>query len=86
MGLSLHPSLCPNLANTAAKNSCMQTQRKQYRYRIQNTEYIIQNTEKRIQKFVYIKLQMYLFFYMALGLNDFDVGKSITQAIGRGGP
>jgi hypothetical protein len=29
---------------------------------------------------------MYLFFYMALGLNDFDTGESITRAIGRGGP
>jgi hypothetical protein len=29
---------------------------------------------------------MYLFFYMALGLNDFDAGISITRAIGRGGP
>ncbi len=28
----------------------------------------------------------YLFFYMALGLNDFDAGKSITRAIGRGWP
>ncbi len=25
-------------------------------------------------------------FYMALGLYDFDAGKSITQAIGRVGP
>jgi hypothetical protein len=25
-------------------------------------------------------------FYMALGLHDFDVGKSITQAIRRGRP
>ncbi len=25
-------------------------------------------------------------FYMELGLNDFDLGKSITQAIGRGRP
>jgi hypothetical protein len=24
--------------------------------------------------------------HMALGLNDFDAGKFITQAIGRGGP
>ncbi len=24
-------------------------------------------------------------FYMALGLNDFDAGKFLTQAIGRGG-
>jgi hypothetical protein len=30
---------------------------------------------------------MYLFFFnMALGLNDFDGGKSITRATGRGGP
>jgi hypothetical protein len=34
----------------------------------------------------YIKLPMYLFFYMELGLNDFDGGKFITRAIGRGGP
>ncbi len=32
---------------------------------------------------MYIKLPMYLFF-MALGLKDFNGGKSITQAIGRG--
>ncbi len=25
-------------------------------------------------------------FYMALGLNDFDWGKSIARSIGRGGP
>jgi hypothetical protein len=46
----------------------------------------IQNTEYRIHNFMYIKLPMYLFFYMVLGLNDFDAGKSITRAIGRGGP
>jgi hypothetical protein len=40
------------------------------------------STKYRIQKLMYIKLPMYLFFYMALGLNDFDAGKSI----GRGGP
>jgi hypothetical protein len=28
----------------------------------------------------------YLFFYMALGLNDFDAGKYISRAIGRDGP
>ncbi len=27
---------------------------------------------------MYIKLPLYLFFYMALGLNDFDSGKSIS--------
>ncbi len=37
-------------------------------------------------KFMNIKLPMSLFFYMALGLNDFDGSKSITRAIGRGGP
>jgi hypothetical protein len=31
-----------------------------------------------------IKLTMYLFFYMALVLNDFDGGKSVTRAIRRG--
>jgi hypothetical protein len=35
-------------------------------------------------KLMFIKLSMYLFFYMALGLNDFDVEKCWT--IGRGGP
>jgi hypothetical protein len=30
---------------------------------------------------MYIKPPMYLFFYMALGLNDFEAGKSMTQAI-----
>ncbi len=35
---------------------------------------------------MYINLPMYLFFYMVLGLNDFDAGKAITWAIGRGSP
>jgi hypothetical protein len=34
---------------------------------------------------MYIKLPMYLFF-LALGFNGFDAGKSITRAIGRAGP
>jgi hypothetical protein len=34
----------------------------------------------------YMKLPMHLFFYMELGLNDFDEGKFIMQVIGRGGP
>jgi len=33
-----------------------------------------------------IKIPMNLFFYMALGLNDFDEGKSISLAIERGEP
>ncbi len=37
-------------------------------------------------KLMYIKLAMYLVFYMAPGLNDFDGGKSITRAIERSGP
>jgi hypothetical protein len=53
---------------------------------LQNTEYRIRNTECRIQKLLYIKLPMYLFFYMALGVNDLDAGKLITRAIGRSGP
>ncbi len=44
-----------------------------------STEYKIQKTENRI---MYIKLPMYPFSYKALGLNDFDAGKSITRAIG----
>ncbi len=40
-------------------------------------------TEYRTQKLMYIKLPMHLFFYVALGLHDFDVGKSITWVIGR---
>jgi hypothetical protein len=55
-------------------------------YRIHNTKYRIQNTEYEIQTLMYIKLPIYLFLYMALGVNDFDAGKSITRAIGRGGP
>jgi hypothetical protein len=51
------------------------------------TEYRIQNTEYRIQKLMYIKLPMYRnCFLYGLRLNDFDVVKSITWAIGRGGP
>jgi hypothetical protein len=42
-------------------------------------------TEYRTHKLMCIKLPMYLFFYMAPGLNDSDAGKSITRAIGRGG-
>jgi hypothetical protein len=37
-------------------------------------------------KLMYLKLSIYLFFYMALGLNDLDAGKSISKAIGMGGP
>ncbi len=37
--------------------------------------------EYRIQKLMYIKLPMHLFLYMALGLNDFDAGISITRAL-----
>jgi hypothetical protein len=32
------------------------------------------------------KMKKITCFYMALGLNDFDGGKSITRAIGRAGP
>jgi hypothetical protein len=32
----------------------------------------MENTVYRIQKLMYIKLPIYLFLYMALGLNDFD--------------
>ncbi len=51
----------------------------QYKYRIQNTA-------AAKWMYSYIQLPMYLFFYMALGLNDFHGGKSINGAIGRGGP
>ncbi len=49
-----------------------------------STEFRIQNIPAA--KLIYIKLIKYLFLYMALELNDFDGSKSITQAIGRGGP
>jgi hypothetical protein len=49
-----------------------------------STEYRIQNTEYTCSKLVYIKFPMYLFFYMALGLNDFDGGNYFS--IGRCGP
>jgi hypothetical protein len=42
-------------------------------YRIQNTEYRLQNTEHNCSKtHVHIITNVYLFFYMALRLNDFD--------------
>jgi hypothetical protein len=53
---------------------------------MQSTEYRIQDTEYRIQKLMCIKLTMYRFFYMVLGLNGFDAGQSITSAIGSVGP
>jgi hypothetical protein len=34
---------------------------------------------------MYVKLPKYLFFYMALGLDDFDADKFITLANGRAG-
>jgi hypothetical protein len=46
----------------------------------------LNSTYTAAAKLIYIKLPKYLFFYMALGLNDFDEGKSITRAIGRGRP
>ncbi len=48
-------------------------------YRIQ--DYTIQNTETPGRKITNVPV-----LYMVLGLNDFDAGKSITRAIGRGGP
>jgi hypothetical protein len=42
-------------------------------YRIQNRENICSNI------LMYIKLPIYLFFYMALGLNDFDGGIMILM-------
>ncbi len=65
----LPPYTHPNTFTAAAKLMHI-------KLKVQNTEYII-------QKPIYIKLPMYLFFYMALGLDDFDVGKSITRANGR---
>jgi hypothetical protein len=58
-------------------------------YRIHNTEVTehrienTQNIEYKIQKLMYIKLLMYLFLYTAF---DFDAGKYISRAIGKGGP
>jgi hypothetical protein len=50
-------------------------------YRIQNTEYKIWNTKSYVHKITNVPV-----FYMALGVNDFDAGKSNTWAIGKGGP
>jgi len=58
------------------ENSCTNCKTHNIQYRIQNTA---------AEKPMYIKLPMYL-FYMALGLNDFDGGKSITWVTGRGVP
>ncbi len=49
-------------------------------YRIQNTKYRILNAETHVHKITNVPV-----FYLALGPNDFDVGKSISQAKGRGG-
>ncbi len=37
--------------------------------------------QKSKKKLLYIEPPMYLFFYMAFGLNDFEAGKSLTRAI-----
>ncbi len=50
---------------------------------VKTTEYRIHNTETHVHKITNV---LFLFFYMVLGHNDFDVGKSITRAIGMGGP
>ncbi len=42
-----------------------------------STEYRIQKTENHVHKINNVPV-----FYRALGLNDFDAGKSITRAIG----
>jgi hypothetical protein len=42
---------------------------------MQNTEYIIKNRETHVHKITNAHV------FMALGLNDFNVGKSITQAL-----
>jgi hypothetical protein len=44
--------------------------------KLTTVQYRIQSTAAA--KFLYIKLPMYLFFIWALGLADFDAGKSIT--------
>ncbi len=44
------------------------------------------NTQTAAGHVWYIKLPVYLLFYMELGLNDFDESKSIIRAIGRGRP
>jgi hypothetical protein len=71
-GLSLLPFPYSYLTNTAAAKFM----------HIKLTE---NSTEYRILNLMYIKLPMYLFYYMALGLNNFDAGKSPTRVIGRGG-
>jgi hypothetical protein len=53
-------------------------------HKIHNMQYRMQNTAA--EKLMSMKLPMYLFFNMSLRLNDFDRGKSIIRAIGRGGP
>jgi hypothetical protein len=50
------------------------------------TEYRMQNTPAAKLMTHVNKLPMYLFFYMALGLYDFDGGKFIRRAIGKVGP
>jgi hypothetical protein len=52
----------------------------------ENSQHAVQNTEYTCSKTQVHKITNLTDFYMALGLNDCDAGKSITQAIGRGGP
>ncbi len=51
-----------------------------------STKYSIQNIEYRCSKTQVHKITNLTDFYMGLGLNDCDAGKSITRAIGRSGP
>jgi hypothetical protein len=48
-----------------------------------NIQYRIQNTSETHEPKI---TNVPLFFYLALGSNDIDGGKSITRAIGRGEP
>ncbi len=73
------------LTCASPENKYLHSCSKTHVHKTRNTQYRRQNTQYVIQKLMYIKLLMY-FFYMALGHNDFDGGKSITGAIGRGEP
>ncbi len=71
-----NPSSPPHTLHSYSKTYARKLTTNSAEYRIQ-----IQNIEYRIQKLVDIKLPMYLYFYMMLGLIDFDAGKFITRPL-----
>jgi hypothetical protein len=47
---------------------------------------IMSRKSRGTRKVFYVPGVYIMYLYMVLGLNDFDADKTITKAIGRGGP